>query len=69
MYGFMSWNDPKSKSICIDLSKVEGDQPLYKVTYFVTTGVIQAQGHNRDSFLAHDFPALKQLVKEKCMGS
>lgn len=65
----VKWNDEHwdseddgAKSICIDLIKVDGSQLLYKITLFITTGVIQAQGHSKDTFVTHDFPALKQLL-------
>jgi hypothetical protein len=36
------WSNEDNKTICIDL--VKRDQLLYKITVFINTGVIQAQG-------------------------
>ena len=49
------------KSICIDISK--SDIPLlYKITYHIGTGIIQAQGNYKDQFVNIDFPKLKAIV-------
>lgn len=54
------WVIEDNKSICIDL--VKHQQLLYKITLFINTGVIQAQGHCHQSFTTTDFPVLKLLV-------
>ena len=41
-------------------------QLLYKITKFVTTGLIQAQGSCKDKFARRDFPKLLELVKNIC---
>ena len=42
------WTDDENKTTCIDLMK--NDQLLYKVTLFINTGVVQAQGNNNQTF-------------------
>ena len=44
----------------IDLVKHE------QITVFINTGVIQPQGHSKDSFTTRDFPVLKMLVNSIC---
>lgn len=58
------WLDEGNKSICIGLLKET--QLLYKVTLFVTTGVIQAQGLQHNLFTCNDFPMLLILVNAIC---
>ena len=58
------WTDDENKTTCIDLMK--NDQLLYKVTLFINTGVIQAQGNNNQTFSTTDFPTLKMLVNTIC---
>lgn len=58
------WVIEDNKSICIDL--VKHQQLLYKITLFINTGVIQAQGHCHQSFTTTDFPVLKLLVNSIC---
>lgn len=52
--------DIEDELICID--KVRHQQLLYKITLFINTGVIQAQGHCHQTFTTTDFPLLKLLV-------
>jgi len=59
------WLPEGNKSICIDLNK--DDQLLYKVTFFINTGLIQAQGLSRYLFATNDFPVLKALVDNICV--
>ena len=56
----IEWTDDENKTTCIDLMK--NDQLLYKITLFISTGVVQAQGNNNQSFSTTDFPILKMLV-------
>ena len=58
------WTDDENKTTCIDLMK--NDQLLYKVTLFINTGVIQAQGNNNQTFSTTDFPILQMLVNTIC---
>lgn len=58
------WDIEDNKSICIDL--VKHQQLLYKLTLFISTGVIQAQGHCHQTFTTTDFPLLKSLVNSTC---
>lgn len=58
------WDMEDNKSICIDL--VKHQQLLYKITLFINTGVIQAQGHYHETFTTSDFPVLKLLVNSIC---
>ena len=53
-----------NKTISIDL--VKNPQLLYKLTIFINTGVIQAQGQSGLSFATRDFPVLKTLVADIC---
>jgi hypothetical protein len=53
-----------NKTISIDL--VKNQQLLYKLTIFINTGVIQAQGQSGLSFATRDFPVLKTLVADIC---
>ena len=45
---------------------MKNDQLLYKITLFISTGVVQAQGNNNQSFSTTDFPILKILVNTIC---
>lgn len=54
-----------NKAICIDVSKQVQDMGtplLYKITLFINTGVLQAQGNAKDHFAKNDFPILVTLV-------
>ncbi|CAC5387728.1 unnamed protein product [Mytilus coruscus] len=53
-----------NKSICIDL--INNKQLLYKITLFITTGVLQAQGLSKDFFTTREFPTLIALVNSVC---
>ena len=49
------------KAICIDIST--SDIPLlYKITFHINTGILQAQGHYKDNFTKYDFPKLQEIV-------
>ena len=55
-----NWDSDSNKTICVDIMK---DQKLlYKITVFINTGVIQAQGHSRLLFANRDLPVLKTLL-------
>lgn len=61
------WSEKPSgkRSICIDVSKSSVMTPLmYKVTFFITTGILQVQGSQKDHFVDHIFPNAKKLVTE-----
>jgi hypothetical protein len=49
-----------SRSICIGL--VKDTKLLFKLKLFITTGVIQVQGLQKDLFIKNDFPTLVSLV-------
>lgn len=57
-------------SIVIDVHKISQNQDcntktlLYKITFFVKTGTIQAQGNNKDLFVNKHFPILKSIVSK-----
>jgi hypothetical protein len=51
-------------TIDINKNKPQTDNPLsYKVKVFATTGTIQAQGNNHDTFRTRDFPILLECVE------
>jgi hypothetical protein len=58
------WEEEGNKAICIDVTKCS--QLLYKITIFMTTGLIQAQGSCKDKFARRDFPKLLELIKYIC---
>ncbi len=62
-----TWKNEGNRAICIDLTK--NMQLLYKITLFVTTGVLQAQGLSKDLFMNRDFPVLKNLVEKTLLLS
>ena len=37
---------------------------MYKLTFFMNTGLIQVQGNNKDHFATNVFPKLKSLVTD-----
>ncbi|CAG2233476.1 unnamed protein product [Mytilus edulis] len=57
-----------NKAICIEILAKhphDTDTPLlYKVTFFISTGVIQIQGNAKDKFVKRDFPILIALIKK-----
>lgn len=52
------------RSICIDVSKASDTSLMYKVTFFITTGILQVQGNCKNHFIDKIFPKLKNLVAE-----
>ncbi|KAK3105811.1 hypothetical protein FSP39_006216 [Pinctada imbricata] len=61
------YDDPKKwqvdghKAICIETMN-KSKSLLYKTTFFITTGTLQAQGAKHDVFARKDFPCLLTLV-------
>lgn len=51
------------KSIIIDIKNQSNDR-LYKITFFIRTGLIQAQGNNHQVFALTDFPELLSVVQQ-----
>lgn len=47
---------------CVGRLLVKHQQLLYKITLFINTGVIQAQGHCLQTLTTTDFPLLRLLV-------
>ena len=35
---------------------------LYKITFHINTGILQAQGHYKDNFTKYDFLKLQEIV-------
>ncbi|CAC5393287.1 unnamed protein product [Mytilus coruscus] len=58
------WEGEGNKAICIDLTIDK--QLLYKITLFISTGVLQAQGLSKDLFMTRDIPTLIALVNSVC---
>ncbi|CAC5400944.1 unnamed protein product [Mytilus coruscus] len=56
------------KSVTIDIKSTKDNKLLYKITFFIKTGLIQCQGNNHEKFVRNDFPQLLKLV-EKIMQS
>lgn len=54
----VSWFDDPN---CIDIS-TKDRQLLYKITFFINTGIIQAQGINKGKFVKNYFTKLLQIV-------
>jgi hypothetical protein len=71
----ISWVDsPQSRSlnqtlqsVTIDIKSKEG-KLMYKVTFFLRSGLIQCQGSCHEQYMHNDFPQLLELVK-KITGS
>ncbi|CAG2209756.1 unnamed protein product [Mytilus edulis] len=59
------WEGEGNKAICINLTNDK--QLIYKITLFITTGVLQAQGLSKDLFTTRDFPTLIKLVNSICV--
>ena len=61
-------NPSDLKTITIDVSSenlAQSDKPLlFRVTVFMKTGTIQAQGNKHDIFRTRDFPMLEKIVKK-----
>lgn len=55
------------KSVIIDKKSKEG-KLMYKVTFFLRSGLMQCQGNRNEKFMHNDFPQLLELVK-KITGS
>jgi hypothetical protein len=51
----------KLQSIIIDV-KNANDERQYKITFFVRSGLIQAQGNHYHEFATKDFPALFSIM-------
>jgi len=56
-----------NKAICIEMSTknpsdITDNSLIYKVTFFLNTGLIQAQGRSYDKFASQDFIILKYLT-------
>ncbi|CAC5362110.1 unnamed protein product [Mytilus coruscus] len=49
--------------ICIDIGTTDIIL-VYKITFVINTGVIQAQGQYTDQFVRKDFPKLKTILNE-----
>ncbi|CAC5424828.1 unnamed protein product [Mytilus coruscus] len=49
------------KSICIDIC-TKDLQLLYKITFYINTGIIQSQGNYKEKFNNNDFPKLLRIV-------
>lgn len=49
------------KSVTIDV-KQPNDKLLYKITFFIKTGLIQCQGNNHEHFVNNDFPQLITIM-------
>jgi hypothetical protein len=76
LYYDMKWEDDPIKrknpsdlkTITIDVSSenlVQSDNPLlFRVTVYMKTGTIQAQGNEHDTFRTRDFPMLEKIVKK-----
>ena len=68
----ISWVDnPQSlsegqilKSLTVDLKSANDNKLLYKITFFIKTGLIQCQGVHHEKFMNNDFPQLLSLVKQ-----
>ena len=51
----------KLQSISIDVKNTKGERQ-YKITFFVKSGLIQAQGNHHHDFATTDFPDLMSII-------
>ena len=61
------WEIEGSKSISIKISN-KSKTLLYKITFFLTTETLQAEGINYNTFVTKDFPCLKTFVGTSFFG-
>ena len=57
-------NNDGSKAICIDVLSTKNNDRLYKITFFINTGVIQAQGNAKNRVCYKRFPS--PVTNSKC---